>query len=244
MVRTADVGKTWRKTTSWDVLDVRSIAFDRSNPDLVYAVTMWGPLRSVDAGQTWTLTQSGLDRLYCQTVVVDRAQAGRVLIGMEEGIYASTDAALTWNRLDFPTATVTRLVQSPTEPQRMLAVTLGQGAWRSNDAGATWNAVAPNTSTAQLYAASIAPQEPALMAIGGWGCGVHVSADAGKTWANRSDGLPSDHIFVLAFDPHQANRLWASTFEEGSYYSDDLGQTWQDGGLYGAYGADFVFSEP
>jgi hypothetical protein len=49
------------------------------------------------------------------------------------------------------------------------------------------------------------------------------------------------NVFVLAFDPGKPGRLWASTFEEGTFFSDDLGVTWQDGGLYGAFGFDFVF---
>ena len=70
---------------------------------------------------------------------------------------------------------------------------------------------------------------------------MRVSVDGGRTWADRSTGLPVKNVFVLAFDPDVSGRLWASTFEEGSFFSDDHGLTWQDGGLYGAYGYDFVF---
>lgn len=241
VVRTADHGQTWRKTTGWEVADVRAIEFDAGNPDLVYAATMWGPLRSMDAGQTWGRNRQGLDRLYSQTLIADRRQPGRVLLGMEEGLYASADAALTWTRLDFPPATITRLRQSSVRPQLMLASTLGQGAWLSIDAGVTWQLADPATATAQLYAAALDFHDPALMAIGGWEAGVRVSTDAGQTWVDRSAGLPNRRVFVLAFDPEHPHRLWASTFEEGSFYSDDGGRTWQDGGLYGAYGADFVF---
>jgi hypothetical protein len=165
-----------------------------------------------------------------------------VLIGMEQGIYASTDAATTWTRLDFPEAPVNRLQQSPVDANLLLAVTISRGAWLSHDRGSHWTAVDPGTASANLYAAALHPHDASRMAIGGWETGVRVSADGGATWSDRSTGLPNRRVFVLAFDPTQKNRLWASTFEEGSYYSDDLGQTWQDGGLYGAYGADFVFA--
>ena len=243
VVRTADDGQTWRKTTGWEVADVRAIAFDACDPDHVYAVTMWGPLRSTDAGQTWARTQRGLDRLYGQTLIADRQTAGRVLIGMEEGLYISTDAARSWSRLDgFPSATVTRLRQSSVQPNLMLASTLGAGAWVSTDSGSTWTAVDAPSANAQLYAAALASHDAELMAIGGWEAGVRVSIDAGQTWTDRSAGLPTKQVFVLAFAPHQENRLWVSTFEKGAYYSDDLGRTWHNGGLYGAYGADFVFT--
>ena len=242
IVRSADGGKTWNLTTTWEVADVRTIAFDPADPSHVYAVTAWGPLRSVDAGQSWQLAQRGLDRLFCAALVDDRRQAGRVLIGMEEGLYVSTDSAVSWTRLDFPSVPVTRLVQSATQPSVMLATTTGKGAWLSRDAGLHWIAVDPGSASAHLYAAAIAPHDPALMATGGWEVGVRVSADGGKTWTDRSRGLPNRKVFVVAFDPQHPGRLWASTFEEGSFYSDDLGQTWCDGGLYGAYGSDFVFA--
>jgi hypothetical protein len=242
VVRSADGGRTWRNTTTWEVADVKAIAFDPGNPDHVYAVTAWGPLRSVDAGQSWQVTQRGLDRLYCSALVVDRRQAGRVLIGMEQGLSVSTDSAVSWTRLDFPAVPVTRLVQGSVQPNVMLATTTGRGAWLSRDSGVNWAAVDPASSTANLYAATLAPHDPTLMATGGWEVGVRVSADAGRTWNDRSTGLPNRKVFVVAFDPQHRGRLWASTFEEGTFYSDDLGQTWHDGGLYGAYGSDFVFA--
>jgi photosystem II stability/assembly factor-like uncharacterized protein len=242
IVRSADGGRTWRKTTGWEVADVRSIAFDPARPAHAYAVTAWGPLRSVDAGRTWSLTQRGLDRLYCQTLIVDRRQPDRVIIGMEQGLYASTDAAASWTRLDFPAVPVARLGQSPVQPDLMLAATTGRGAWVSRDRGTSWTATDAVTATANLYAAALSPHDSSLLATGGWETGVRVSADGGRTWADRSAGLPNRRIFVLAFDPAEKNRLWASTFEAGTFYSDDLGLTWHDGGLYGAYGADFVFA--
>ena len=242
VVRSADGGRTWRKVTGWEVADVRSIVFDPARPDHAYAATAWGPLRSVDAGQTWSLAHHGLDRLYCQTLVVDRQQPDRVLLGMEQGLYATTDAAASWTRLDFPAVPVARLVQSSLQAGLLLAVTTGRGAWISRDRGTSWTAADAATATANLYAATLSPHDSALLATGGWETGVRVSADGGETWADRSAGLPNRRIFVLAFDPGQKGRLWASTFEEGTFYSDDLGRTWHDGGLYGAYGADFVFA--
>jgi hypothetical protein len=242
VVRSADGGRTWRKTTGWDVLDVRSIAFDPLNPTQVYAATQWGPIRSADAGATWQPAQSGLAKLYTQTVVADRTQSGRALLGTEDGIYVTTDAAQSWHRVaTSPVTTVLRLVQSGADPQLWLAGTQHRGAWLSTDGGHTWTPADPGSANANLYAATLCPHHAAQMAVGGWNTGVRVSADGGATWTDRSAGLPVNHVFVLAFDPDSPGRLWASTFEEGTYYSDDLGRTWREGGLYGAYGSDFIF---
>lgn len=244
VVRTTDGGRTWRKATGWEVADVRAITFDSGNPAQVYAATAWGPLRSADGGATWQLAQQGLDRLYCQTLVADAARPGRVLLGIEDGLAVSTDAAATWHRVEFPAVTVLHLAQSAADARLLLAGTQGRGAWLSHDGGATWTAADPGSATANLYAAALSPHDAEQLAVGGWAIGVRVSADGGRTWVDRTAGLPVRNIFVLAFDPDVTGRLWASTFEEGAFYSDDLGRTWHDGGLYGAYASDFVFLKP
>ena len=120
VVRSTDAGKTWRLTTGWDVIDLRTFAFNPANPDEVYATTCWGPLRSTDGGATWAHAQAGLNLLYCQTMVADSQTPGRVLLGIEDGIYISHDGAKTWARTDSPPATALRMVQGTVDPKIML----------------------------------------------------------------------------------------------------------------------------
>lgn len=241
VVRSRDGGKTWRQLTGWEIADVRSIVFDRIDPRLAYAATAWGPIRSTDGGDSWQAALQGLTKPYCQTLVADPQRAGRVLLGTEDGLYVSTDAALSWTRVESPAATVLRLVRSEANDQLLLAGTQGRGAWLSRDGGATWAAVDAGSATANFYGAAMNPADAATMAVGGWSVGVRVSEDGGRTWADRSAGLPVKNVLVVAFDPDAKGRLWAATFEEGSFYSDDFGRTWKNGGLYGANGSDFIF---
>lgn len=241
ILRSTDAGKSWRLTTGWEVIDVRTFAFNPANPDEVYASTCWGPLRSTDGGATWDLAQAGLNLLYCQTVVADSQTPGRVLLGTEDGIYASTDGARTWSRTDSPPAPALRIVQSAADPKLMLAGTEGRGAWISHDSGRSWSQVDEASAHANLYTVALDGSDASRLALGGWGVGVRVSTDGGRTWTDRSAGLPVKNTFVVTFDPDVAGRLWASTFEEGTFYSDDLGATWRNGGLYGAYAFNFIF---
>ena len=241
VVRSRDGGKTWRMVTGWEVGDVLSIVFDGVDPQLVYGATAWGPIRSTDGGESWTAALSGLAKPYCQTLVSDPHQRGRVLLGTEDGLYVSTDATQTWTRVNAPATTILRLVRSSVDPRLLLAGTQSRGAWVSHDNGVSWSAVDSVSATANLYGAALHPRDIATMAVAGWGVGVRVSVDGGATWADRSAGLPVKNVLVLAFDPDAPSRLWASTFEEGSYFSDDLGRTWQNGGLYGANGTDYIF---
>jgi hypothetical protein len=241
IMRSTDGGKTWRQITGWDVADVRSIVFDHVNPSLAYAATAWGPLRSTDGGESWQSAQQGLAAHYCQTILADPLHAGRVLLGAEDGIYVSNDAAQSWTHVESPATTVLRLVRSAADAQLLLAGTQARGAWLSRDNGAKWTPVDASSAKANLYGAALSPTDARTMAVGGWGVGVRVSDDGGATWSDRSAGLPVKNVLVLAFDPDTKGRLWAATFEEGSFYSDDLGRTWKNGGLYGADGTDYIF---
>lgn len=240
VVRSVDGGRTWRKTTGWEVADVRAIVFDARAPNRVYAATAWGPLRSTDAGATWQLAQKGLPRLYDQTLVVD--PQGRVLLGAEKGLFASTDHAQSWHALKFPEASVLRLAQSAADAQVLVAGTEGRGAWLSRDAAKTWTPISAVPATANVYAAAADPRERQRLAVGGWSIGVRLSADGGDSWRDVTAGLPSGHVFALAFDPDRAGRLWAGVFERGIYYRDDAGATWVADGLDGAYVFDFIFA--
>ena len=241
VVRSRDGGATWRQVTGWDVGDVRSIVFDGVNPRLAYAATAWGPIRSSDGGESWKPAQQGLAQPYCQTLAADPARSGHVLLGTEDGIYVSEDAAISWTRVPSPTTTILRIARSAADKKLLLAGTQGRGAWISRDNGASWAAVDADSATANLYAAALHPTDAAVMVVGGWKVGVRISDDGGRTWSDRSTGLPVRNVLVLAFDPDVKSRLWAATFEEGSFYSDDLGRTWKDGGLYGANGTDLIF---
>ncbi|QYM79257.1 hypothetical protein K0B96_01165 [Horticoccus luteus] len=240
VVRSADGGRTWRKTTGWEVADVRAIVFDEQRPELAYAATAWGPLRSTDAGATWQLAQKGLPRLYGQTLVVE--PQGRILLGTEKGLFASTDRAQSWHALTFPEVSVLRLAQSRADAKVLVAGTEGRGAWLSRDGAKTWTQISHVPATANVYAAAADPLDSQRLAVGGWSIGVRWSNDGGATWRDATAGLPAGNVFALAFDPDHAGRLWAGVFERGIYYSDDDGASWIADGLDGAYVFDFVFA--
>ncbi|MEJ2349409.1 MAG: hypothetical protein P8Y03_06470 [Anaerolineales bacterium] len=63
--------------------DVHSIEVHPSSPDLVYAPTGGGFYRSMNGGETWTLSYRGC---YCRAVWVDPADPDHIILGPADGV--------------------------------------------------------------------------------------------------------------------------------------------------------------
>jgi len=240
-VCTLDGGKSWRVTTDWRVTETQDICVDPNAPQDVYLATAYGVWQTKNRGETWTESNAGIAKRYTQALKVDRTQAGRVLIGTEDGIYLSTDGVTSWDLVGPKEVTVLDLDQSQTSSSIWLAATQDQGVLLSNDNGKTWQAPKGNIAKAAIYAVAIDPFNAQNLAAASWDAGMFVSIDGGKSWQQRNAGLPVRHLYETVFDANQAGRLWVATFEEGVFYSDDFGRTWQDAGMHGAIVFDMVF---
>ena len=227
VLRSRDLGATWRTMTDWRMTEPHVVAIDPNAPDSIYAGLPDGIAVSNDAGQRWRRMNDGIRRSFTHGLAVDRTTAGRVLAGTELGIYLTEDGARTW-RLVQPTTKVTYDIrQSPAEPRAFLAVTSSDGAFWSDDSGRTWRAVAGVPKTHTLHNCAFDPSDAHRIAIGGWGCGVLVSEDGGKTWQDRGAGLPNREIWRVSTDPDFPGRLYAAPNLAPLHVSDDLGRTWR-----------------
>jgi len=242
-LQSADGGKTWRVSTSWDMTEPRDIAVDPNAPDTIYLPLPDGIAVSTDRGATWQRRENGLPARgkYTQTLAIDRARAGRVLIGCETGIYLTDDAAQNWRRVFATQDTVTDIIQSPLDPRLWLATTQSDGALVSRDNGLAWQKFDGTPSAEALYNIAADSASPLRYAIGSWSYGVLVTEDGGKTWVARNAGLPDGHcVYRVAIDPDNG-RLYAAVYEDAIYASDDFGRTWRKDGLEGSTVFHFVF---
>lgn len=241
VLRTPDLGLTWRIMTSWDMTEPKSVACDPHERDVVYAGLPDGIAVSRDGGQTWVRRQEGIRRAYTQTITVDRTRAGRVLAGTEKGIFLTEDGARTWRLVQPTKETTYDLRQSPTEPKVFFAVTSKEGAFKSDDRGETWRSVPGIPTQHTLHNCDFDVHDPSRLVVCGWGAGVRVSEDAGKTWTDRTAGLPRREIWRVATDPDIPNRLYASPYLAPLHVSDDFGRTWRPLAFEQAIVLDLIF---
>ena len=164
------------------------------------------------------------------------------------GIYKSTDAGLTWSRLDghLPVATWDVEV-APSNANRVFATSFfdgkidsGAGINVSTNAGSTWMKPATASPPAGFCNSSLDEDMPSAFGISidpanngnvfvGTNCGLAVSNDSGATWTYRDPTGPAG----------TATRIWDVVAmgsgvvhvcgDDGHLRSDDGGTTWASG---------------
>ena len=247
VLRTLDGGASWRIMTDWRVTEVQDVAVDGHQPANVYLASAYGVWRSEDYGQTWTEANAGLPppgNTYTETIEADRATAGRLVVGTEDGLYVSTDGARSWHRTGGAGFEVLDLNQSPTEPDRWIAATQDHGILLSRDGGETWTAGPRSLASATVHAVAIDPFDADHMVAAGWDTGVVITTNGGHSWRRRGASLPIQRFYDAIFDANVRGRLWIATLEKGVFTTDDDGRSWNPQGLDGSLVFDMAFIPP
>jgi photosystem II stability/assembly factor-like uncharacterized protein len=230
---------------------VESLAVHPSNPSTVYASTLGGLCKSVDAGATWTPTGQfgGLIVLPTSSPSVVYATSSSLI--SIRAFYRSTDGGETWVERDPPPtpSNVASLASDANDVMTVYAAT-DNGIFRTTDGGDTWENV-PNPLTPGIGVAGIAvdPTDSRVLyaAIGGSSAisGVYRSGDRGATWSRTSFRDSVSSLLLASYDEPcgpfdygchpcsssehgctPAVRLFALT-TNGLYVTTDRGATWR-----------------
>lgn len=206
---TGGIWKTTNGGTSWFPLDdflpaisVCSMAFDRTNPDVILVGTGEGFFEALPGTSNTAFIRG-------------------------DGIYRSTDAGKTFQQIAQTDTTdfefVNRLAQSPTEANVWLAATLS-GIWRSTDGGNTWANVRPG----HIFDVKFHPTDGSKAIAGGHHLNAPVySLDGGVTWQDAT-GAAGDRQ-ELAYAPSDPNYVYAAVNASGAtkvWRSIDGGRTY------------------
>jgi len=241
VVRSTNGGTTWN-SVGLAGLNVNALTFasSDSNP-ILFAGTAKGIYRSIDNGDTWQPSDTGLGGQVVVTLVVSPnfASDGRLFAGTKSGLYTSTDGGNNWTFLSdtYLPGDVYSAVLHPNYAANNLTLYVGRGKTlgvaRSTNAGAgEWEIL--NTGLAALSIGDIIiwsnlSGQTALLA-GGYGVGLYRSDDQGASWRyNSGVGLPEDNrIQSVAVSPqYNTDRtLLVSIQYKGIYRSTDGGVNW------------------
>jgi photosystem II stability/assembly factor-like uncharacterized protein len=218
--------------------DVRALASDPSHPEVLYLGTTDGFIfGSHDSGGHWeSLGLAGTNpNALVTSILVDPRNSAVIYSatwtrepGREGGgVFVSTDGARTWRDAGLAGHAVRALVQSPSNPDVLIAGAL-DGVFISRDSAATWERITPpdNSELRNFDSLAIDPQNPEIIYAGTF----HLpwkTVDGGRHWFPIHDGMIDDSdVLSLTVDAANPQRIFASACS-GIYRSDAAGGAWE-----------------
>ena len=186
----------------------KTMIFSPSAPDVVYAglakdrsTFISSPsvgtviYKSNDAGATFSPMASIIDGHNVNGLVVDPNNSTIVYAATTNGVYKTTNGAISWVHLDsLGTRHIEALAIQPQQPDYLIAGELFGGIWISKDGGTSWTGPHNsgfNSSNPYISALVIDPKNPDLIYAGDLYSGVYQSLNKGNTWSPFPDSKMS-----------------------------------------------------
>jgi photosystem II stability/assembly factor-like uncharacterized protein len=173
------------------------------------------------------------DIIYAAAYQRRRAVGQTIGGGPEAGIFKSTDAGTTWERIEngLPTVDMGRIALGvdKRQPERVYALVVAQGEhggfFRSEDGGAVWERRSDYSGGDPQYYGEIFVDPHQHDTI--WNIEVPItrSSDGGATWEEMDFAIHVDHHEIV-FDEDDPNHMWIGN-DGGLYETFDLGATWR-----------------
>ena len=251
-----DAGGLNEWTTNGPKEEIRSLAIDRSNPNIIYAASRNGVFKSTDGGATWSnvgLSNThalAIDFVNPKILYAGTSSSDIVIAPGRSFLFKSTDGGATWSSSSSPIDfDISLLVMDHTTSQTLYAgsdveyvFTGGIIVWKSTDGGATWNGWRTGNIGLASYGWAINPANPEILYAPGdlydgflpdvIDRGLFKSSDGGANWS--ATGLTNTSVSTVAIDPLNPDTLYAGTKDNGvvdtpfrgMFKSTDGGDSW------------------
>ena len=204
--RTANGGGTWALAAGPPAGPIDEIAFDRTNPANVYAVSFEGWIgKSSDGGASWQALGGPASSQRPQAVHVDPTNGAIVYVGtIDGGLYKSTNGGSTWTAQNegLTNLHVSAIAVDPTAPSTVYLGTDNGGAFRSTDGGAIWTVFDAGIVGNDVEDILVNPEGRAFLANSG---GLFGSVDGGLGWTRLALISRSN---ALSLGPGNPGTLW------------------------------------
>lgn len=235
-----------------DEIDLKTVAIDPQDPDIIYAGSSKSIFKSIDNGETWQKaymvrgTQTAVN-----IIVVDPASQDIVYAGTQNGLFKSTDAGLNWNKIfegvGLQEKDIRHMVIDSADVRKIYIGT-ASGIFITNDAGRTFNKLNGEMSDQNINFIAQDFVTPDIIYCAA-STGVFKSVDRGLTWKRiftvaaqteesetdeTSDDTNTDETATssnktpncIAIDTKDTDKIYIGT-NCGVFASYDAGKTWE-----------------
>ena len=257
LYKSIDGGASWNKVGLDNSEHIGMITIDPRNADIVY-VAAYGPLwsaggdrgiyKTTDGGKSWEqilyvsehtgfneihIDPRDPDVLYAAAHQRRRRQWTYLGGGPESGIYKSTDAGKSWNKINkgLPGGDKGRIGMaiSPANPEIIYAVVEAQagkgGFYRSTNRGASWQKMSSTVTSGNYYQELVAdPVDENRVYI--MNTFTLVTTDGGKIFTNRGEKSKHWDNHCMWIDPDDPAHMMEGS-DGGLYESFDYGENWR-----------------
>jgi photosystem II stability/assembly factor-like uncharacterized protein len=143
LLRTADGGRTWRRTPLGIAEQISSLVVSPRDANLVIAATALGIFRSTDGGATWAQVSPGFGDIQAHTMAFVPSDDRVLFAATSKGLFRSADQGATWSRATggIPWTDITGLAVHPDGRTIYASDFTWGGIFRSADGGASWERI-------------------------------------------------------------------------------------------------------
>ena len=220
---------------------VVAVAPHPADANTVYiAAASGGVWKTIDGGTSWIPLTDELPILNHGCVALDPTNPSMVYVGtgeyttrsMGDGLFRSTDAGETWDRIGTTSevgVTCSRILVDPIDSQT-LHVAGEYGYSRTTNGGTTWTRSFDNSRISDL---AMKAGDPNTLFLGEHGNGIWRSVNGGDSWMKLGGGLPSTDVqrILLATAASSPSVVYAAIINaaaglRGLYRSADGGDNW------------------
>ena len=245
LFHSADSGENWRRIGSPfpGESQIRALAVDPKNSNVVYAGADNGIYRSEDSGMNWAKLDSPMDGLKIWAIAINPSDPNTIFAGTSPPfLFRTRDGGKSWDKLSANIAQecaiglprITALVVDPVDSDTVLAGVEIDGVYRSRDGGDTWSQVQGITNPdIHGMAFSLGEQKTVLVSTPRE---IFASQDDGETFQSlmTSSSLPMPYCRWVAVKPDNPEVLFvangdAAVGNTGTIRrSTDGGQSWEE----------------
>jgi photosystem II stability/assembly factor-like uncharacterized protein len=216
---------------------VTDLCIDPSNTQVIYAATKGGGVyKTVDGGSSWVQVNNGLTTLDVFPLVIDRKNPQILFACNTEGIFKSSEGALTWNELSDVSVAINVIVIYPTDSNLIYIGTENEGIFKSSDGGTTWTSLNNGLREYDFMGLPVVNTlyvDPSnkLNIYAGTSRGVFRTQDGGLNWVPINEGLKEcelcsfPYVYSVKVSSSNSSIIYIGT-SKGIFKSDNGGKGW------------------